>query len=69
MIRKQVGKRIKERRNRLSISQDELANRAEIDRTYITSVENGHRNISICTLHKIVQQLDCTLHDFFDFKE
>lgn len=67
MIQQKVGKRIKELRNQLGISQEELANRSELDRTYITSVENGHRNISIGTLSKIVQSLECSLHDFFDF--
>lgn len=42
-----VGKRVKELRNKLGISQEELADLAELDRTYITSVECGRRNISI----------------------
>ena len=59
--------RIKELRNQLGISQEELANRAELDRTYITSVEKGRRNISIGTLEKITKQLGCTMHEFFNF--
>lgn len=62
-----VGLRIKELRNQLAISQEELANRAELDRTYITSVEKGRRNISIGTLEKITKQLGCTMHEFFNF--
>lgn len=62
-----VGLRIKELRNQLGISQEELANRAELDRTYITSVEKGRRNISIGTLEKITKQLGCTMHEFFNF--
>lgn len=62
-----VGLRIKELRNQLDISQEELANRAELDRTYITSVEKGRRNISIGTLEKITKQLGCTMHEFFNF--
>ena len=46
-IRILVGKRVKELRNRLGVSQEELAEIAELDRTYITSVERGKRNISI----------------------
>lgn len=67
MIQEKVGKRIKELRLQLGISQEELAARANLDRTYITSVERGRRNISIGTLEKIVLQLDCTMHDFFNF--
>ena len=62
-----VGLRIKELRNQLGISQEEMANRAELDRTYITSVEKGRRNISIGTLEKITKQLGCTMHEFFNF--
>lgn len=62
-----VGLRIKELRNQLGISQEELANKAELDRTYITSVEKGRRNISIGTLEKITKQLGCTMHEFFNF--
>lgn len=67
MIQDKVGKRIKELRMQLGISQEELAARANIDRTYVTSVERGKRNISIGTLEKIVLQLNCTMHDFFNF--
>ncbi len=67
MIQEKVGLRVKELRNKMGISQEELADRANLDRTYITSVEKGRRNISIGTLEKIVRQLNCTLHDFFNF--
>ena len=40
-----VGKRVKELRYKLGISQEELAYNAQLDRTYITSVERGKRNI------------------------
>ena len=42
-----VGKRVKTLRNKLGLSQEELADIVELDRTYITSVECGKRNISI----------------------
>lgn len=67
MIQEKVGVRIKELRGKLGISQEELAGRANLDRTYITSVEKGRRNISIGTLEKIVVQLGCTMHEFFNF--
>lgn len=67
MIQEKVGQRIRELRGQLGISQEELAARANLDRTYITSVERGKRNISIGTLEKIVVQLNCTMHEFFNF--
>lgn len=62
-----VGKRVRELRNNLSISQEELASLSELDRTYVTSVERGKRNISIVNIEKLASALGVTLKDFFDF--
>jgi len=61
-----VGQRIRELRNELGISQEALANKAEIDRTYVTDVENGRRNISIENLYKLVNALEIEFKDFFN---
>ena len=66
-IKNLVGKRVKELRNRLGVSQEELAYRAGLDRTYITSVECGKRNISVVNIEKIAKALKVTLADFFTF--
>ena len=62
-----VGKRVKELRNKLSISQEELADTAQLDRTYITSVERGKRNISIVNVEKLANALQVSLAEFFSF--
>ncbi len=67
MIEKQVGNRIKEIRNSLGISQEELAFRAGVHRTYIASLEVGKRNVSIVTLEKIVKALEVSMSEFFKF--
>lgn len=65
-IRIGVGKRIKEIRKKKQLSQENLALIAGIDRTYINSVENGRRNISIINLDKIINAFNITYVDFFD---
>ena len=65
MIKAEVGNRIRELRNQNELSQEKLALLAELDRTYIASVENGKRNISIINLEKISKALDCSLAEFF----
>lgn len=65
MIKDYVGTRIKELRTEKGLSQEKLAFKAGIDRTYIASVESGKRNISIVNLEKIVNSLDTTFADFF----
>ena len=67
-IKQGVGKRIKFLRNQTGMSQEELADRADIDRTYITSVECGKRNVSIVNIEKIAKALGVTLSKLFDFE-
>ncbi len=65
MIQKIVGQRIREIRKEKGYSQEELASRADLDRTYMTSVECGRRNISIVNLHKIAKALGVTMEEMF----
>ena len=67
MIRAKVGTRIRQIRKSKKISQEALANICELDRTYITSVECGKRNISIINLEKITDALGVSLQEFFSF--
>lgn len=62
-----VGKRVRELRNNMGISQEELADLAGLDRTYITSVECGKRNISIVNIEKLTNALQVSLKEFFRF--
>lgn len=66
-IKKEVGKRIRELRNKIGVSQEELANMVDLDRTYITSVECGKRNISIVNIEKLTIALNVSLSEFFEF--
>ncbi len=67
MIKEQVGNRIKELRKKLGLSQEEFAFKCEMDRTYITSLERGKRNISLENLEKIAKAFEMSLCEFFDF--
>ncbi len=68
-IKLKVGQRIKELRKQLDLSQETLANKAEVDRTYMTDVENGRRNISIKILEKVIVALEVSFTEFFTSKE
>ncbi len=65
MITEDIGNRIKEIRSEKGISQEKLALKAELDRTYVAGVENGKRNPSIKSLEKIINALDTNLGNFF----
>lgn len=65
MITDKVGNRIKELRKTEGISQEKLAFKAELDRTYVAGVESGKRNLSIRSLEKILNALDVSFEEFF----
>ncbi len=68
-VKVNVGNRIRNLRKSLGISQETLALRAELDRTYVTSIENGKRNVSIVNLERIASALDCGLKELFNSAE
>jgi len=67
-IKTTIGFRIKELRQAKGLSQEALAFKAGIDRTYMTGVENGKRNISVQILNKILIALDISFKEFFNYK-
>ena len=50
----------------MGLSQEKLALKAELDRTYLAGVERGIRNVTVISLAKILGALDITWSDFFD---
>jgi len=48
------------------MSQKDLAYTADLDRSYIASIENGQRNVSIVNIEKIATALNITLKEFFN---
>ena len=68
MITEKVGQRIKDLRSNLGLSQEKLALKADLDRTYIAGVENGKRNLSLKSLEKILLALEVSFGDFFKNK-
>ncbi len=53
-----LGLALKERRHALDLSQEELAWRAGLNRTCVTDVERGSRNLSLATLEKLATALE-----------
>ena len=53
-----LGARIRARRESLGLSQEQFADRCGFDRTYISMIERGKRNISILNLLRIAHGLD-----------
>ena len=62
-INEVFGKKVLERRLSLKISQETLANMADIDRTYLPDIEKGKRNVSLRVADKIAKALNVSLQD------
>lgn len=56
-LRAVVGQNVRRERERQGIPQDELAHRADIHVTYLSGVENGHRNITLNVLERLSRAL------------
>jgi transcriptional regulator with XRE-family HTH domain len=67
-LQKQFGLRIKELRQKMGLSQEALAFKAGIDRTYMTGVETGKRNVSVKNIEKIIAALEIPVSEFFNSK-
>jgi len=65
---KAVGIRIRELRNQRGISQEELANEAEVPLSQIGRIERGENNPTISTLYVLAQALDVELKELIDVK-
>ena len=59
------GKRVKELRQKLSLSQEELAAECDLDRTYISGIERGQRNVSLKNIYKLSRALNVSPSDLF----
>jgi len=59
------GKKVREERAKLGFSQEELARRADVHRTYIGMIERAEKNITLENIQKIAKALQISIADFF----
>lgn len=60
-ISKDFGRFVREKRQALGLSQEDIADKAEIDRTYISLIERGRVNITLGVALKIATALQLQL--------
>ncbi|MDM8520816.1 helix-turn-helix transcriptional regulator [Anaerolineales bacterium HSG6] len=58
-----VGQNIKFYRAKLNLTQEELAQRAQINRSYLAGLENGKRNTTLKTVEALALALGVSVHD------
>ena len=60
------GNKVREHRLKIGLSQEELAARAEVHRTYIGMIERAEKNITLVNIEKIARALQIEVKDLFD---
>lgn len=65
-ILKKLGDRIRMARDMQKITQEELAERAGLHRTYIGMIERGEKNITILSLEKVSKALGLSLSNLIN---
>ena len=61
-----IGRRIRVLRTERGWTQVMLADHAELTREHLSELENGHKEIGVRSLEKIVQALEMNLQQFFE---
>jgi transcriptional regulator with XRE-family HTH domain len=67
-VRRKLGLRLQRLRQDQGISQEELADRADVHRTYVSGVERGVRNPTVTVLEKLATGLGVDLAQLVTFE-
>ena len=65
-IRRRFGRRIRQLRQSKGLSQEALAFEAELDRTYVSGIERGVRNVSLRNIEVLAYALGVSLSTLFE---
>jgi transcriptional regulator with XRE-family HTH domain len=68
-IRERFGFAVKTRREDLNLTQEDLAEKAGIHRTYLSDVERGTRNLSLINVERLAAALSMSLSELFRLVE
>ena len=68
-IQERFGDAVRARREELGLTQEELAHRAKIHRTYLSDVERGSRNLSLVNIERLALALSLRISELFQLVE
>jgi transcriptional regulator with XRE-family HTH domain len=66
-IQTKFGDKLRELRKVQNLSQEELALKSKLHRTYISDIERGARNVSIKNIEKIAKALKMNVNELLTF--
>ena len=62
------GEKVREERHKQGLSQEELASRAGVHRTYIGMIERAEKNISLENIEKVAKALKLNINELLTFE-
>lgn len=65
-VLERFGKRVREKRAALGLSQEAFADKAQLDRTYISGIERGKRNVSLRNIQAIAKALGISIAELME---
>lgn len=65
-IKQRFGQRVRALRKERGLSQEALAERSGLDRTYISGIERGLRNVALQNIEVLAQALDIPIAELFE---
>lgn len=65
-VKIKIGQKIRRLRNSHGLSQEQFANLVGLDRTYISGIEQGKRNVSIVNLEKLAHAFGISISELFE---
>jgi len=65
-FRLKFGQVVRKRRQAMGVSQEELADRCNLHRTYISEIERGLKTVSLVSLLRIAEALDVPAHTLIE---
>lgn len=68
-LKEKFGNKIKALREKREYSIEYLANIANIDRTYISDIEKGKRNVSLLIIEKLAKAFEVNIQELFNYGE
>ena len=68
-IRERFGDAVRSRREELGLTQEDLAEKARIHRTYLSDMERGTRNVSLINIERVATALSLAISELFQIVE
>lgn len=69
IILEKFGERVREERLKRKLSQESLAEKAGVHRTYIGMIERAEKNITLVNIEKISKALEIPLNDLMNLRD